>query len=93
MEFDAGTQAGSGQIENSRRKVLAIEFHARESNTGIVSFGRSDVGQTNGRSLAASESTALSFSDAGVQGSVDFRFFFVNVPTSGDRIDWTVIIL
>lgn len=92
MRFDIGSTTATGRISNTRDKVLAIEFHARSDNTGLVYFGRSDVSATNGRELAAGEAAALNFSDTGEQGSVEFRFFYVTIGTGTNRIDWTVIL-
>ena len=72
--------------------MLAIEFHARSTNVGLVYWGRSDVSATNGRELAAGEAVSPDLSSGPLGGSVEFRFFYVAIGSGGDRIDWTVIL-
>ena len=91
MRFDAGTETASGQISDTRDRVLSIEFHARSTNSGSVYFGRTDVTNINGREMTAGEAVTLTFSDKETEASVLFSFFYVDVP-SGNLMDWTVIL-
>ena len=91
MRFDSGTASGSGQISNTRDKVLSIIFQARPDNTGAVYFGRSDVSATNGFTLTAGKMITLNFSDGEVQGSVEFSFFYATV-VSPNLLDWVVVL-
>ena len=93
MRFDAGTTDVSSaatrvQISNTADRVKAIEAHAPSGNAGSVYFGVADVSATNGRELTPGESVTYSF---GV-GSVLFSVFWVDAATSGDDVDWTVIL-
>jgi hypothetical protein len=93
MRFDTGTtdvpSAGTAvQISNTPDRVKAIEAHAPSGNTGSVYFGVSDVSATNGRELAPGEAATYSFG----AGSVLFSVFYVDAATSGDDLDWAVIL-
>ena len=93
MRFDTGTtdvpSAGTAeQISNTPDRVKAIEAPAPSGNTGSVYFGVSDVSATNGRELAPGEAATYSFG----AGSVLFSVFFVDAATSGDDLDWAVIL-
>jgi hypothetical protein len=96
MRFDTGTtdvpSAGTAvQISNTNDRVKAIEAHAPSGNTGSVYFGVSDVsgtGTINGRELAPGEAATYSFG----AGSVLFSVFYVDAATSGDDLDWAVIL-
>ena len=99
MRFDAGTTdiptAGTSvQISNTNDRVLALSLHAREGNTGNVYFGVSDVSATNGRELIPGESHDIDFTGAMKEsdGSVLFSTFWLDVATSGDDVDWEVIL-
>ena len=93
MRFDAGTtdvpSAGTAvQISNTNDRVKAIEAHALSGNTGSIFFGVADVSATNGRELAPGEAVAYSFGE----GSVLFSAFYVDAATSGDDLNWVVIL-
>jgi len=97
VRFDSGTSSSTGQISNTRDRVLSIEFHARSSNAGAVYFGRSDVTATNGRELLAGENAILDFSDGNSNpsrsaGSTLFSEFYVVIGGGGDKVDWLVIL-
>jgi hypothetical protein len=99
VRFDAGTTdvptAGTRvQVSNTKNRVLIIEFHARDGNTGNIYVGISDVSATNGRELSPGEAVAINFTGATSQsdGSVLFEVFFVDAATNGDDVDWTVIL-
>ena len=94
MRFDAGTtdvpSAGTAvQISNTTDKVKSITVKARAGNSGIAYFGVSDVSSTNGFELEAGDSKTENFGD----GSVAFSAFYVDAASSGDDVDWTVILL
>lgn len=93
MRYDAGTTdvptAGTAvQISNTADSVKSIEVRARPGNTGNAFFGVSDVSATNGWTLQPGESKALDFG----KGSVLFSVFYLDVATSGDDVDWSVIL-
>jgi hypothetical protein len=94
MQFSAGTTdvgtAGTQvRISNTAHRVKAIEVRGRPGNTGNTFFGTSGVSATNGWTLQPGESKALSFGD----GTVKFADFWVDAATSGDDVDWTVVLL
>ena len=99
MQFAAGTTdvASAGtevRISNTAHRVKAIEVRGRPGNTGNVFFGSKDgvlgdISATNGWTLQPGESKALSFGE----GSVKFADFWVDAATSGDDVDWTVVLL
>lgn len=94
MNWDAGTttvsSAGSRvQISNTKHRIKSIAVKARIGNTGKVYFGVSDVSSTNGWELQPGESLSQDF---GAAGSESFDIFYVDAATSGDDLDWVVII-
>jgi hypothetical protein len=94
MRFDSGTTdvgtAGTEvQISNTSDRVKAIDVRGRPSNTGNVFFGVSDVTATNGWTLQPGESISITFGE----GSAKFADFWVDAATSGDDVDWSVVLL
>jgi len=94
MQFSAGTTdvatAGTQvRISNTAHRVKAIEVRGRPGNTGNTFFGVSTVSAAGGWTLQPGESKALSFGE----GSVKFADFWVDAATSGDDVDWTVVLL
>jgi len=81
----AGTEL---QISNTADRVKSISVRARPGNAGNAFLGVSDVSATNGWTLQPGESKTLDFGE----GSVLFSVFYVDVATSGDDVDWGVIL-
>lgn len=93
MRFDSGTtdvpSAGTRvQISNTKDGVKSISIRARPGNTGDAYFGVSDVSSTNGWTLQPGEVISVSFEE----GLVVFNVFYVDAATSGDDIDWAVVL-
>lgn len=93
MRFDSGTtdipSAGTRvQISNTKDKVKSIAARGRAGNVGNVYFGRSDVSSSNGWELEPGDSIVEDFGE----GSEFFDAFYGDAATSGDDIDWVVIL-
>jgi len=94
MRFDSGTTdvpsaATRVQISNTAHRVKAIEVRGRPGNTGNIFFGVIDVSATDGWTLQPGESISITFGE----GSAKFADFYVDAATSGDDVDWSVVLL
>jgi hypothetical protein len=94
MRFDSGTTDVPSattrvQISNTSDRVKAIDVRGRPGNTGNIFFGVIDVSATNGWTLQPGESITITFGE----GSAKFADFYVDAATSGDDVDWSVVLL
>lgn len=93
MRFDSGTtdvpSAGTRvQISNTPDRVKAIAVQGRPDNIGKTFFGRNDVSSTNGWVLQPGAGKVVTFGE----GSESFDAFWVDAATSGDDVDWDVVL-
>ena len=93
MRFDAGTTdvPGAGtrvQISNTKDRVKFIQARGRGGNSGNTYFGVSDVSASNGMELEPGATITVSFGE----GSESFDVFYVDAATSGDDVDWAVVL-
>ena len=94
MRFDSGTTDVPSattrvQISNTSDRVKAIDVRGRPGNTGNIFFGVIDVSATDGWTLQPGESISITFGE----GSAKFADFYVDAATSGDDVDWSVVLL
>ena len=94
MRFDSGTTDVPSattrvQISNTSDRVKAIDVRGRPGNTGNIFFGVIDVSATKGWTLQPGESISITFGE----GSAKFADFYVDAATSGDDVDWSVVLL
>ena len=92
MQFDAGSKnlatAGTAiQFKAVVRKVKAITFHARSTNTGQVFVGGSDVTATNGYELSAFQAVSLTFNE----GSDSLTDFYMNASSTTQTCDFLAV--
>ena len=92
MPFDAGSMhvasAGTAvQFKVLNRRVKAISFHARSSNTNSVFVGLAGVVSTNGYELSANQSVSWTFGD----GSDQMLDFYMNAATTSEVCDFGAV--
>lgn len=92
MRFESATATVTGRIADRPDPVLAIEFHARSTNTSPVVAGHSASTISSGRELTPGEPFNLDFRLANIQGSIPLRDFYVVIASGGDGVDWTVVL-
>ena len=76
------------QFKALNRRVKAISFHARSTNTGQLYIGGSGVVSTNGYELTANQSVAYTF---GNDGSDQLLDFYMNAATTDQTCDFMAV--
>lgn len=97
MRFDSGStdipSAGTAvQISSGRDRVAWIQFRARAGNGGLTYVGLSDVSASNGYELGAAGGVDAVLAIDFRPDSAAFNVFYVDAATSGDDVDWSVIL-
>lgn len=76
------------QFKVLNRRVKAISFHARSTNTNSVFVGVSGVASTNGYELSANQAVAWTFGNDGSEQLLDF---YMNAATTSEVCDFGAV--
>lgn len=84
--FGAASVSSAGtavQVESTARRVRSVMILAKDSNTGRIFYGGSDVASSTQRGLAGGESVSLT-SDK----PFSLATIYVDSSVSGEGVDW-----